>query len=90
MVSRNAIALYVLAHVGALGAIGLFAWGAGLVAGNKGRGFYPVFILACLLPIIAGICAVLLTGDSVTCGGSISLATAVLTLALITFIRKKE
>ncbi|NIS15719.1 MAG: hypothetical protein GWO41_05510 [candidate division Zixibacteria bacterium] len=90
LMSRETLTSYVLAHLGALGALGLFGWVAGFIAMKKGRHFYSVFLLTSMLSILSGVFVVLIVGDSVTCGGSISLATAVIILAVIAFLKKKK
>ena len=90
LVSRGTLTSYFLAHLGALGILGLFGWVTGLIAVKKGRHFYSAFLLTSMLSILSGVSVVLIVGDSVTCGGSISLATAVIILAIISFFKKKN
>ena len=90
LVSRGTLTSYLLAHLGALGVLGLFGLIAGLIAKKKGRHFYSAFLLTSMLPVFSGVGVVLIAGDSVTCGGSISLATAVLILIAIVLFKKKQ
>lgn len=90
LIPRGSPASYIPAHLGALGAIGLLGWIAGFIAVKKGRHFYSVFLLTCILSILSGLSVVLIAGDSVSCGGSISLATAVTNLTAIAFFKKSK
>ncbi len=85
---------YVFAHLGALGVIGLLAHATGLLAKKKRRSFWRAFFLAALFPIIAGIAAVLifLLGEEgqLYCGGSVSLAVAVLIVVFYLLAKKKS
>ena len=81
LVPRGSLVSYVLAHAGALGLLGLFGWVAGSIALKKRRGFYVAFFLSSAVPISLGVVAVVIAANSVTCGGSISLAVAVLMTA---------
>ena len=80
---------YAFAHLGALGLLGLFGGAAGFLAIKKRRSFWIAFSLVSLLPIFSGIIAVAIAGDSITCGGSFSLAIAVLMTATYAPSRKK-
>ena len=86
---RGLSIFYIFAHLGALGLLGLIGGAAGILAIKKRRSFWVAFFLGSLLPIFSGIIAVIMAGDSVSCGGSISLAVAVLVAASYLFSKKK-
>ena len=71
-------------HVGALGASGLLACAAALIAVRKGHGFWRVFSSALLIPILLGVIAAYLVppgeggGRPAACGGSVSLSVTLL------------
>lgn len=79
-VPRGPLVFYVFAHVGALGLMMLIGAGVGVLARKKGRVYLTGFLLASALPIAAGLIAVAIVAPPVYCGGSVSLAAAVLVL----------
>ena len=90
LIPRGLLTSYILAHLGALGVLGLFGCAGGFIAMKKGRSFYSAFLFTGMLPILLGGIAVLCAGDPIACGGSISLATAILILAVILFLKKRQ
>ena len=92
-INRDLWVFYLFAHTGALGVLGLFGSLAGTLARRKFRGFWTAFSLGCLLPIISGIVAVLIFRIGVDghlyCGGSVSLAVALLVIVFYTLVRNK-
>jgi hypothetical protein len=75
---------FIFAHIGGLGVIGLLACWAGAIAKKKGRGYWGVFYLGLIAPIMLGVSSVVvvhcLGGHG--CGGIVSLFVA---LAVIIF-----
>ena len=92
-VPRDFWMFYVFAHLGALGVIGLLASSAGALARKKRRGYWRAFSLVTVLSIISGIVAVLilLLGEEahLYCGGSVSLAFAILIIIFYSLAKKK-
>ena len=90
---RGLLIFYVFAHLGALGLLGLFGSAAGVLARKKRRGYWTAFSLCSLLPIISGTAAVLVfwLGEegNLYCGGSVSLAVAILVLISYLLAKKK-
>lgn len=83
---------YISAHMGALGLLGVIGWSSGLLAKKKGRNFSTAFFLGSLLPIAAGIIAVaifLIIQGRLYCGGSVSLAAALLVVLVYALISRK-
>lgn len=86
---------YGFAHTGAVGLIGLFGIAAGSIARIKGRDYNLAFWLGFLTPVVLGIAAVLVVrfaggpGTPFYCGGSVSLAAAVLILISYSVVRKR-
>ena len=74
------------AHLGAIGIIGLLSCGAGLIAMKKGYGYWKAFLIGIFAPVILGFGAVLLIQPG-SCGGSVSLAVAILTLVTYSLLR---
>jgi hypothetical protein len=93
ILSRDLWVFYFFAHLGALGVMGLSGSGAGALAQRKSRSFWRAFALGAILPIIAGIVAVLIflwgVNGRLYCGGSVSLATAVLVALLYLLVSKR-
>lgn len=90
---RGLLIFYIFAHLGALGLLGLIGGAAGILARKKGRSYSTAFILGSLLPIAAGIVAVVIvviSGGQISCGGSVSLAVAFLIVVLYMLINKKR
>lgn len=90
---RGAVIFYISAHLGALGLLGLIGSAAGALARRKGRSYSTAFFLGSLLPIAAGLVAVALfaalVGGRISCGGSVSLAVAVIVVASYSFMSRK-
>jgi len=90
---RGLPVFYVFAHLGALGLMGLFGIAAGVLARKKRRGYWTAFSLGSLLPIISGIAAVLVfwLGEegNLYCGGSVSLAVAILVAVFYLLAKEK-
>jgi len=83
---------YIFAHLGALGLLGLIGSAVGVMARKKGRSYWTAFFLGSLLPIAAGIVAVVLfelrTGH-LYCGGAVSLMLAILVAIFYVLIKKR-
>lgn len=86
---RGHLLFYVFAHLGALGVLGLIGGAAGLLARRKSRSYVVALLLGIILPIVAGIAVVMISGNQVSCGGSISLIVAILVVAFYALIRRK-
>lgn len=78
---------YVFAHIGGVSMIGLLGWCAGFISKNKGHGFWKAFFLGTSLPLFLGVVAVLIL-EGATCGGSVSLAVAILMIAIYSLFRR--
>ena len=93
VLSRDLWGFYFFAHLGALGVMGLSGSVAGALAQRKSRSFWRAFALGAILPIIAGIVAVLIflwgVNGRLFCGGSVSLAIAVLVALYYLLVSKK-
>ena len=84
---------YIFAHLGAVGLLGLIGGAVGILARKKGRAYSTAFFLGSLLPIITGLVAVvifILVRGHLYCGGSVSLAVAVLVLLIYALTGKKS
>jgi hypothetical protein len=89
---RGILIFYVFAHIGALGLLGLIGSAVGVIAKKKGRGYLTALALGSLLPLASGViavAAVAMVRDQVYCGGSVSLAVAVLVTLVYLFAGKK-
>ena len=90
---RDLWVFYFFAHLGALGVMGLSGSAAGALAHRKSRSFWRAYSLGAILPIIAGIVAVLIfllgANGQLFCGGSVSLATAVLIALYYLLVNKR-
>ena len=78
----------VFAHIGGLGIIGLLGSLGGIIAKKKGYGYWKAFLFGLFLPILVGVIAVLLTTFS--CGGSPSLAVALLIIIIYSIIKRRD
>lgn len=93
---HNFPVMYLFAHMGALGVIGLFGVLTGFISEKKGRSFWWAFSLNFYLPIILGLLAVFLVyfmkggENAIYCGGSISLAVAILLVISYLLVRKRN
>jgi hypothetical protein len=87
---RGQLIFYVFAHLGALGILGLIGGAVGVLAKRKGRSFSIAFLSGCLLPVVVGIVAVAASGSQVSCGGSVSLAVALLVVVFYAIVNKKR
>ena len=85
---RNLAISDVFAHIGGLGIIGLLGGLAGIIAKKKGYDYWKAFIFGLFLPILVGVIAVFLTTFS--CGGSPSLAAALLIIIIYSLIKRKN
>jgi hypothetical protein len=87
---------FALYHIGGLGASSLLACMAGTIAAKKGRGYWRAFTLALSLPILLGVIAAYLVtpatdgGRPAACGGSVSLAVALIFIVAWTFVKRKQ
>jgi len=79
----------IFAHVGGLGIIGLLGGLAGIIAKKKGYSYWKAFLLGLILPIFLGVMAVLLVEPS-SCGGSPSLAAALLIVIIYSLIKRRD
>lgn len=89
---RGLPVFYMFAHLGALGLLGLIGSGVGSLAKKKGHGYMTALFLSGLLPIASGgiaVAAIAMAGDQVYCGGSVSLAIAVLVVIVYLFTRRR-
>lgn len=89
LMSRGPLIFYIFAHLGALGLFGLIGGGLGILAIKKGRDYWTAFMLGCLLPIVAGLVAVVSIGDPWYCGGVVCLGVAALAALSYAFISKR-
>jgi lipopolysaccharide export LptBFGC system permease protein LptF len=76
----------IFAHLGGLSIMGLLGCSAGTIAKKKGYGYWKAVLLVLFLPIILGIIAVSLFRP-ISCGGSISLAVAVLIVIIYSLVK---
>jgi hypothetical protein len=76
------------AHLGAFGIVGLLGCCTGLIAMKKGYGYWKAFLIGMFSPIFLGIGAVLLF-QPVSCGGSVSLAVAIIILVTYSLLKRK-
>ena len=78
---------YLLMHIGGLGSLGLLACGVGSIARSKGYGYWPAFNIALSSSVLIGAVGAFLVppvegdGRPAACGGSLSLAIALVILA---------
>ena len=79
----------VFAHIGGLGIVGLLGSLAGIIAKKKGYGYWKAFLFGLFLPILVGVIAVLLP-QTFSCGGSPSLAAALLIIIIYSLIKRKN
>lgn len=77
------------AHLGAFGIVGLLGCCSGLIAMKKGYGYWKAFLIGIFFPIIFGFGAVLLLQLG-SCGGSVSLAVAILILVTYSMLRGRH
>ena len=93
LTNRGLPIFYISAHLGALGLLGLFGTLAGILARQKRLSFWVAFFLGTLLPIEAGLIAVLIfylgTDRQLYCGGASSLAVAFLIIILYFIVKKR-
>jgi len=84
---------HIFAHVGGLGILGLFAGLSGIIARGKNYNYHKTFLLSFLLPIMLGLLVVglvFLSQGIVYCGGSVSLAVAIIILIIVLFRKRKK
>lgn len=89
ILSRGTLIFYLLAHIGALGLLGLVGGTLGILARKKHRGYWMAFFLGSFLPIALGIIAIVYSGSQFTCGGSVTLAAAILIFVVYLLAKKK-
>ena len=90
--NRGLLVGYISAHIAALGVIGLLGIAAGHLARRKGYHYWKAFLFALSLPILLGLLAVFafyFLKGSINCGGSVSLAVA-LVILLGCFLAKRK
>lgn len=80
---------YTFAHIGGLSIVGLAGCCAGVIAKKKGYGYWKAFLIAFFLPIILGFIAGFLF-QPIACGGSVSLAVAVLIVIIYSLVIPRE
>ena len=83
---------YIFAHLGALGLLGLIGCAIGILARKKGYSYWTAFLLGCLLPVVAGLIAVVLfvqIQGHLYCGGAVSLALAILVAIFYALLKKR-
>jgi hypothetical protein len=87
---------FVLHHLGGLGSVGVLAGVVGTVAGKKGYRYGSAFWTALSTAILLGLIAAYLVPPSAgesrpaACGGSVSLAVAIIFIAAWAFVKRKE
>lgn len=87
---------FALYHIGGLGALGLLACGAGVIASKKGYGFWRAFLFALSLAILLGVVGAYLVpptgeeGRPAACGGSVSLLVALIVVISLAFTKRRE
>ncbi len=86
---RNLLIGSIFAHVGGLGIIGVLGGFVGIIAKNKGYDYWKAFLIGFILPIIVGFIAVLLV-EPISCGGSPSLAAALIIVIIYSFTRRRD
>ena len=79
----------IFAHVGGLGIIGLLGGFAGIIAKKKGYDYWQAFLLGFILPIFLGVISVLLV-EPMSCGGSPSIAAALLIVIIYSFTKRRD
>jgi len=82
---------YVFAHIGGLAVIGLIACWAGAIAKKKGRGYWGVFFLGLVTPMMLGISSVgvVHTLGGRGCGGIVSLSVAIAVILYYSLVKKR-
>jgi hypothetical protein len=92
---RNHWAVYIFAHIGALGVAGFFGCFAGAIAKKKGFDYWKALSLGFTLPIILGI-IVAYAAESVranglpgTCGGIVSLIVGAVIVISYSFAKQR-
>ena len=92
---RNTITGLISAHLGALGLIGIFACIAGFIARKKGLNYWRAIAITIVSPIVMGFVFVLAIyffgkeSQQLICGGSVSLAIAILICISYLFAKTK-
>ena len=87
---------FVLYHIGGLGAVGLLACVSAIIAKNKGYGYWRAWLIALLLPVFLGLIVAYLVppvdheSRPAACGGSVSLASALIFVAIWAFMRRRR
>lgn len=79
----------IFAHVGGLGVMGILGGLTGIIAKNKGYGYWKAFLPELILPILLGVIAVLLI-PTFSCGGSPSLGVALLIVIVYSLIKRRD
>ena len=87
---------FVLYHIGGLGATGLLACASAAIARNKGYDYWRAWLLAFLAPLLLGLIAAYLVplgeheSRPAACGGSVSLALGLISVAVWAFMRRRQ
>ena len=81
-----------LAHVGALGLMGLFGYWAGTITQKHDYGFWTAFLLGLSIPILMGIIAVIAVegGRLTACGGSVSIIAGFFVVFCYSYFAKRD
>jgi hypothetical protein len=86
--SKNHWIEFTFAHLGGLFILGIIGYWSGIIAMKKGYDYWKAFLMGFFLPIIFGLMAVFLS-TSISCGGSISLAVAVLIVLIYSLVKPR-
>ncbi len=93
---RNHWAVYIFAHIGALGVAGFFGCFAGAIAKSKGYQYGRALLFGSALPLILGIIVAYLVvlprdnGLPGTCGGTIGLLVGILVVIGYALARRRK
>jgi hypothetical protein len=81
-----------LAHIGALGLMGLFGYWAGAITDKNGYGFWIAFLLGLTIPILMGVISVLAVegGSLSACGGSVSITAGIFIVFCYSYFTKRN
>ena len=92
---RDGWVSFTLYHIGGLGAVSLLACVTGTIANKKGYGYWRAFSYALSLPILLGVIGAYLVppgdgGRPAACGGSVSLAVALIFIVAWAFVKRRR